>query len=305
MNRTSAPAWLASVGMVTAVVALWQPSTSISAGARYLLAVSLPGWAFVMPAVSSLTVLLAIVALVITTPRRKDPANSEPKPPRALRLSPLALIMLITPLASLVAAVAVALRLADSDLLAAWRGFVIGMTAPPPGDVANRPDIMDMPEVDLGMAAAVTILSIAVTGFALLAILVHRPGEAIAGWLHRPRGRGRSLADVSSGISAAARELELGDDPRSAVIACYRRCEMALANRGRLRYTSETPREFLHDALTALALPANALRSLLLVFERARFSDLTITQKDRSVALDALSEIGAALESRNRNGERA
>ena len=95
------------------------------------------------------------------------------------------------------------------------------------------------------------------------------------------------------------------DDPRHAVIACYRRCETALASQRRRRYNSETPREFVHDTLTALALPEKAVRSLLSVFERARFSDLPITPTDRSMAQDALTEIRSVLEGESRDGAHA
>jgi hypothetical protein len=64
-------------------------------------------------------------------------------------------------------------------------------------------------------------------------------------------------------MSTAIHELEVADVPRSAVIACYRRCEAALALHRRGRGASETPREV----------------------------ELAVTSGDRSVALSALEEI--------------
>jgi len=96
--------------------------------------------------------------------------------------------------------------------------------------------------------------------------------------------------------------LEIGDDPRAAVIACYRQCETELASRRRYRHASETPREFLRAALSALHLPTQPIRALLEVFERARFSDLPVTRLDRSIALGALDEIRTDLERRREDG---
>jgi hypothetical protein len=305
MNRTNAPTWLAAIGLVIAVIALWQPDTLALDGAKYRLALSLPWWVLAMLAAASLAILLAIVALLIATPRRKDPAASEPKPPPALRLSPLALLLL----GSWAAAGMLALHLIDPDLLASWLGRGAKMTAPSPlpRDVLSGPGVIQVPVVNLGVAVALASLAAVIIGFALLVILLNEPWAAIAAWFRDPRRSGRSvrLDDLASAISAATHELELGDDPRYAVIACYRRCETALAVRRRRRYSSETPREFVYDALTALALPANAVRSLLSVFERARFSDLPITQMDRSIALDALNKIQSVLESGNQDEARA
>ena len=62
----------------------------------------------------------------------------------------------------------------------------------------------------------------------------------------------------------------------------------------------ETQREFLRGALATLHLPAQPIRALLQVFERARFSNLPVTRLDRSVALAALDEIRTDL---GRRGE--
>jgi hypothetical protein len=107
---------------------------------------------------------------------------------------------------------------------------------------------------------------------------------------------------MTSALAAGRRALEIGDDPRTAVIACYRQCEAALASRRRGRHAAETPREFLRDALAALHLPAQPIRALLQVFERARFSDLPVTRLDRSIALGALDEISTDLEQRREDG---
>src|SRR5215467_14078168 len=109
MNRTRAPALLASIGLAIAVVALWEPGTSVLSGARYRLVLSLPWWAVVALAAASLAILLAIVSLVIATPARKD----ETKPPPPLQLPRLTLTVLLLLLGSPTAAVVLALNLID------------------------------------------------------------------------------------------------------------------------------------------------------------------------------------------------
>lgn len=308
MNRTSAPTWLAVVGIVLAVIALWHPGTLVLAGVRYRLALNLPWWVLAMLAAASLSVLLAIVVLLIATPRRKRPAGSERKPPPPLRLSPLALTVLVLLLSSWAAAAMLVFHLIDPDLLAAWLAGTTDKTSLQSliPDAAGGPDVIEvLPGVNLGFAVVLAILAAVLMGCALLVIFLNEPWAAIAGWFRHSKQKSRCLHDVAAAISAAAHELELGDDPRHAVIACYRRCEAELANQRRRRYNSETPREFVHDTLTALTLPENAVRSLLSLFERARFSDLPITPTDRSIAQDALTEIRSVLEGESRDGAHA
>jgi hypothetical protein len=125
-----------------------------------------------------------------------------------------------------------------------------------------------------------------------LAVLLVRPWVTIAEWLRQARVlRGASpVANMASALAAGRRALEIGDDPRAAVIACYRQCEGALASRRRGRHAAETSREFLLGALAALRLPAQPIRALLQVFERARFSNLPVTPSTAN-ALGALDEI--------------
>jgi hypothetical protein len=215
----------------------------------------------------------------------------------------LAFIVLVLVLGSWAAAAMLALHLIDPDLFVAWLGG--GADRPLPQDAASGPDVMQVPALNLGVAIVLAILAAVIIGCALLVILLNEPWTAIAGWFRHSRRQSGCSENIASAISAAAHQLELGDDPRHAVIACYRRCETALASQRRRRYNSETPREFVHDTLTALALPEDAVQSLLSVFERARFSDLPITPTDRSIALDALTEIRSVLEGESRDGAHA
>jgi len=157
--------------------------------------------------------------------------------------------------------------------------------------------------IDWGLSLALGAVAAVMIGGAVLIIAGNEPWAVLAQWFRvRRRRRMVLVRDLTSAVSAGMRDLAVGDDPRRAVIACYRRCEATLASRRRRRYPAETPREFVADALAALQLPVVAIRSLLLVFERARFSDLPITSKDRDVALEALGDIRSALDRRAQDG---
>jgi hypothetical protein len=190
-------------------------------------------------------------------------------------------------------------------LTALQNGYGAAWSLPEVGGPKTKADPLDVPAVDVGVTVVLLVLAVVVAGFALLALSASAPWADIARWFRIRRGeRPHPPQELAAAISAGMRDLEFGDDPRSAVIACYRRCEAALAAQRRRRYLSETPREFMRGALAALVLPANAVRALLLVFERARFSDLAVTEADRSVALGALGEIRSALV-RSEDGSRA
>jgi len=302
MNSTRAPSWLAAIGMVIAALALSRPGALQPATIGYRLALSVPGWVMAALGAAALAMFLSIVWVMIATPPRKRPNDFAPE---RRRLSRIEFILFMLLLAVLAGTGAVALHLTDADLLSAWLG---GARAPlMPYNAANLPAVIQVPLVNLGVTAALAVLAAAMIGFALLVVVLNQPWTAIAEWFHRPGHSRRApwVDALASTMSEGIRDIERGNDPRRAVIACYRRCETILTVRRRRRHFAETPREFVHDALTALALPADPVRSLLSVFERARFSDLPVTQTDRSIALDALNEILSALGSGETDGARA
>jgi hypothetical protein len=164
--------------------------------------------------------------------------------------------------------------------------------------------MVDVPTFDFALTLTLGAVTAVITAFAILVIVLNQPWAMAASWFSRCRGRKDStLVDgLKSAMSTGIYELEVADDPRNAVIACYRRCEAALASHRRGRGASETPREFVHEAFVALKLPARAVQSLLQVFEKARFSELAVTSGDRSTALSALGEIRSALEREREDG---
>lgn len=85
-------------------------------------------------------------------------------------------------------------------------------------------------------------------------------------------------------IDAMVDDLELGTDPRAAVLAAYSRLEEAIAEHGRPRKSTETAAEHLDRVLGVLPIDRNPLLDLAHRYELARFSDQPITESDRTRA---------------------
>jgi hypothetical protein len=116
-----------------------------------------------------------------------------------------------------------------------------------------------------------------------------------------PRRRVRpAAAPAAEAARAAIAEsldaLENEPDPRRAVIAAYRRMELALSEAGLPRGAAESPREYLRRALGSLELSPAPLTTLTGMFERARFSVRRIGEADRQEALAALVVLRDELE---------
>ncbi len=101
---------------------------------------------------------------------------------------------------------------------------------------------------------------------------------------------------VLSALEASLTALEDEQDPRRAVIAAYRRMELALSAAGVPRGDSESPREYLDRTLGSLSLSAAPVRTLTTLFERARFSLRRIDSSQREEALRALVALRDELE---------
>ena len=289
---------LAALGLGLGAMALWQPAGPTAGSPGRLLVLDVPTWVQFVLLGAALVELLAIVLVVIPDRLRRRAEGTPRKRSSASRLSRILVMALLLP------ALAVAIDrlqhieggpfgwLSGAGSMGGWFGG--GSTDPPP-------DVVSVPLLDLGVSLALSIVAAVVMACSILAVLLVRPWVPIAEWLRQARAPRAAppVEDVASALAAGRRALEIGDDPRAAVIACYRQCEAALASRRRGRHAAETPREFLRGALSALHLPAQPVRALLQVFERARFSDLPVTRLDRSVALGALDEIRADLKRRH------
>jgi hypothetical protein len=291
---------LAALGLVLGAIALWQPVGAIADSPGRHLVLDVPTWVQFVLVSAALVEFLAIVLVIIPSRLKKRPDDTLRKHSSAVRLLLTEKIALLLPFA------AVAIATYQSKYFEPGRfGWLFGAGSRGAwfgsGSADPRPDVVSVPLLDLSMSITLSIVAAIVIACSILAVVMVRPWVTIAEWLRQARVR-RSTSpgeDMASALEAGRRALEIGDDPRVAVIACYRQCEAALAACRRGRHPAETPREFLRGALSALHLPAQPIRALLQVFERARFSDLPVTRLDRSVALAALDEIRTDLERRH------
>ena len=294
---------LAALGLVLGAIALWQPVGPIADSPGQRLVLDVPTWVQFVLLGAMLIEFLAIVLVMIPNRLRKRPEGTQQKRPSSMRLSPIEKMALLLPLAAVVIAAH-----KSQYFESGWFGWLFGTgsrggwfgssSANPP------PDVVSVPLLDISVSITLSIVAAVVIACSILAVLLVRPWVTITEWLRRAwvRRRATPVEDMTSALAAGRRALEIGDDARAAVIACYRQCETALASRRRGRHAAETPREFLHDALAALHLPAQPIRALLQVFERARFSDLPVTRLERSIALGARDEIRTDLERRRGDG---
>jgi uncharacterized protein YjiS (DUF1127 family) len=294
---------LAALGLTMTLVATGAPGAPpLSAiGERFVLHV--PNWSLIAAVLAALAACLAVASSLLPVPRRKNLDDLVLEPPPPPRFSPLALAaMLLLVLAIVALATLLALHGLNHGLDTPPAPSVGVAAAPPiPPPPAAR-GTMQAGAIDWGVAGALAAVAAAVVAGSLVVLIGNAPWRLFAEWTRRRRARAALSQDLQSIVATGLRDLGEPGDARRAVIACYRRCEAAVARRRRRRYPAETAREFVGEALAALHLPAASVRALLGVFERARFSDLAITKADRDTAAAALGAIQAAMDRKARDG---
>jgi hypothetical protein len=177
-------------------------------------------------------------------------------------------------------------------LLSMWSGLSRPPVSLPPADAGIEPPVASLPLFTLAVGGLVLLL--AATALFLAVWLVF--GERLSDWW-RSRA-GTVPGPLEAAVAQSLDELRLDPDPRRAIIGCYRRFEHALARSRVPRAPWQTPLEFLRAALERLPLPADSVRALTQLFERARFSDEALGEADREAALEALLAIQASLDAR-------
>jgi uncharacterized protein DUF4129 len=141
-------------------------------------------------------------------------------------------------------------------------------------------------------------LPVLVLGSLLLAMVV-TTGAAAA---HRRRNR--EALDEEAQLALALDEVlsdSLDDlrgerDPRKAVIRAYARMEKTFAAYGVPREEHETPLEYVARVLDSLRVSSFAVRRLVQLFERAKFSPHDVGASMKDEAIDALAGLRAELE---------
>lgn len=298
---------IAGIGMAIAVIATWRPRSPSPESIGHRLALNLPSWVLLALLIASLAMFLAVMSTLIPAPRRKDPEEPEFEPPPPPKLSPMTMVLLLFLIGAGIVGAFFAVRAlvpgqpgADAGVRSSASGLERRASPPePPRETVHAS------AADWSFTLTLSVLAAAAICFSFLVIAANDPWTLIREWFRRRTRRKWPMAqELTAVVAVGLRDFETADDPRLAVIACYRRCEAAIATHRRRRYAAETPREFVAEALGALRLPRPAVRALLAAFEHARFSELPVTPHDREVALGALSDIRSALDQGEHHGRR-
>ncbi|SDD44328.1 DUF4129 domain-containing protein [Glycomyces harbinensis] len=124
--------------------------------------------------------------------------------------------------------------------------------------------------------------------------LVHAPEsdgepEPETQYLHR------DFSLVEDAVAAALAEMDLGNDPRSAIMACWVHFERASEAVGIERDGSDTPADLVGRLLERHRLDGAALARLTEAYLRARYSPHDVVEADRDQARDALVALQSQL----------
>lgn len=115
------------------------------------------------------------------------------------------------------------------------------------------------------------------------------PGEP-----ERPMVR-RDMALVEQAVAAGLAEIDLGTDPRSAILACWVHFENAAETVGIAREASDTPSDFVGRLLAHHDLDRSSLAQLSGSYLRARYSPHEVGETDRDTARSALIDLQGQL----------
>lgn len=105
----------------------------------------------------------------------------------------------------------------------------------------------------------------------------------------------RDFTLVEDAVNAALAEMDLGTDPRAAIMACWAHFERASEAVGIERESSDTPADLVRKLLERHALDGDSLYRLSEAYLRARYSPHQVGEADRDRARDALIALQAQL----------
>lgn len=185
-----------------------------------------------------------------------------------------------------------------------------GALEPPP----RQPETMEIPTMGEEGEARESYTLPSWVSWVVLAILVGIPvffillflTRKLIDWLaHAPPSSGiadpepeylhRDFDLVEDAVNAALAEMDLGDDPRAAIMACWLHFERASEAVGIERESSDTPADLVRKLLVRHELDGAALRRLSEAYLRARYSPHQVVEADRDQARDALIALQAQL----------
>ncbi|WP_280235586.1 DUF4129 domain-containing protein [Nocardia cyriacigeorgica] len=168
----------------------------------------------------------------------------------------------------------------------------------PPADPATAAEPAELAGTALVLAiiAAVSLIAVAIAGLVVVAITTRRTSEPA------PEPQAPAVETAADSLARAA-EMGLaamsapGQDPRTAIIACYVAMERGLsAARSAAPLVSDTPMEVLARAFEHGALHDASARELVALFEEARFSPHSMLEWQRMRAEQLLRIVLADLQ---------
>ncbi|CAM3128405.1 DUF4129 domain-containing protein [Stackebrandtia soli] len=168
----------------------------------------------------------------------------------------------------------------------------LGLTTGEPAQAKTLPSWIGTVVVILAITGVV-----AVVGLVALLFGRHLARKRPTKWDtidHNPASR-VSTEELRDALRAGLSELEAGDDPRAAVIACWLRLERAAADADVERLASETPADLVRRLLTRHRVNDAALTRLADAYRHARYAPHDVTAGVRDEARAALAEIDAQL----------
>ncbi|MFE3442149.1 DUF4129 domain-containing protein [Nocardia sp. NPDC059180] len=171
-----------------------------------------------------------------------------------------------------------------------------GQTPPADPSTATEPAELAGTALVLAIVAAVVLVVVAIAGLVVVAITTR----------HKPEPEAEPLPPaVETAADSLARAAEMGlaamsapgQDPRTAIIACYVAMERGLsAARSAAPLASDTPMEVLARAFEHGALHDASARELVALFEEARFSPHSMLEWQRMRAEQLLRIVLADLQ---------
>ncbi|MEU4315286.1 DUF4129 domain-containing protein [Nocardia sp. NPDC024068] len=173
-------------------------------------------------------------------------------------------------------------------------------TAVPPGTDEDQP-VLTGTGMILATAAAGTLVAVAVTGLAVVTVNTTRRERAAEPDDDEAAAGERLARETDSLVKAAEMGLAAmnapGQDPRTAIIACYVAMERGLIKAsGVAPRASDTPMEVLARAFEHGALRDTSARELVALFEEARFSPHSMMAWQRMRAEQLLRVVLADLQ---------
>jgi hypothetical protein len=166
----------------------------------------------------------------------------------------------------------------------------------PPVDPGAEPSQLTGTALVLAMVAAGALVAVAIVGLIVVAVAARHEPVPIAPPTLAP-------APTTAGSLARAAEMGLaamkapGQDPRTAIIACYVAMEHGLSfNRAAAPLASDTPMEVLARAFERGALHDASARELVALFGEARFSPHSMLEWQRMRAAQLLRIVLADLQ---------